>query len=90
MSYWEELLEYFSKFNNRLYNNISPKSDHWLNTGSGISGCAYTLLFLQKELRVEFAMGRSNAEENKLLFDFLVSINSKLKKYLDNLWSGYV
>ncbi|UIP25040.1 DUF4268 domain-containing protein [Acinetobacter towneri] len=44
MSYWEELLEYFSKFNNRLYNNISPKSDHWLNTGSGISGCAYTLL----------------------------------------------
>ncbi|OUY07806.1 DUF4268 domain-containing protein [Acinetobacter populi] len=68
--YWELLLKYFSKFNNSLYNNISPKSDHWLNTGSGISGCVYTLLFLQKELRVEFAMGRSNAEENKLLFDF--------------------
>ncbi|RZG76026.1 DUF4268 domain-containing protein [Acinetobacter wuhouensis] len=68
--YWEQLLEYFSKLNNHLYNNISPKNDHWLNTGSGISGCVYTLLFLQKELRVEFAMGRSKAEENKLLFDF--------------------
>ncbi|MCO8092519.1 MULTISPECIES: DUF4268 domain-containing protein [Acinetobacter] len=80
--YWEGLLEYFSKFNNRLYNNISPKSDHWLNTGSGISGCAYTLLFLQKELRVEFAMGRSNAEENKLLFDFF----SKHKQQIEEVF----
>ena len=68
--YWSQLLVSFEESGNELYSNINAKSDHWLNTGSGISGCAFTLIFLQEMLRVEFSIGRSNTIENKLLFDF--------------------
>lgn len=25
-----------------LFRNVSPSKEHWLNTGSGITGCPYT------------------------------------------------
>jgi len=50
--YWEHALEVFQSSPCTLYNNISPSKDHWLSAGSGLSGCPYALIFLQKELRV--------------------------------------
>ncbi|RAU19914.1 hypothetical protein DN062_02245 [Nitrincola tibetensis] len=69
--YWEQLLEVFQKSPCQLYNNISPSKDHWLSAGSGLSGCPYNLIFLQKEIRVEFSISRSQTEENKFIFDCL-------------------
>lgn len=69
--YWERALEAFQKSSCQLYNNISPSKDHWLSAGSGISGCPYNLIFLQKELRVELWISRGITEENKYLFDLL-------------------
>lgn len=69
--YWERALDVFQKSSCQLYNNISPSKDHWLSAGSGLSGCPYNLIFLQKELRVELWISRSVAEENKFLFDVL-------------------
>ncbi|GHX86967.1 MULTISPECIES: DUF4268 domain-containing protein [Morganellaceae] len=69
--YWERALEAFQKSACQLYNNISPSKDHWLSAGSGLSGCPYNLIFLQKELRVELWISRGVTEENKYLFDFL-------------------
>ncbi|MGR2948102.1 DUF4268 domain-containing protein [Vibrio vulnificus] len=69
--YWERALEAFQKSSCQLYNNISPSKDHWLSAGSGLSGCPYNLIFLQKELRVEFWISRGVTEENKYLFDLL-------------------
>ncbi len=77
--YWTHLLEYFEKTHNNMYTNISPKDDHWLNTGSGISGCAFTLIYLQKMLRVEFSMGRGSAWENKVLFDYFESHKTQIE-----------
>ncbi|HCB1586608.1 TPA: DUF4268 domain-containing protein [Citrobacter freundii] len=69
--YWECALEAFQKSSCQLYNNISPSKDHWLSAGSGLSGCPYNLIFLQKELRVELWISRGVTEENKYLFDLL-------------------
>ena len=69
--YWERALEAFQKSSCQLYNNISPSKDHWLSAGSGLSGCPYNLIFLQKELRVELWISRGVTEENKYLFDLL-------------------
>lgn len=69
--YWERALEAFQISSCQLYNNISPSKDHWLSAGSGLSGCPYNLIFLQKELRVELWISRGVTEENKYLFDLL-------------------
>ncbi|HDY7894799.1 TPA: DUF4268 domain-containing protein [Vibrio vulnificus] len=69
--YWEQALEVFQKSNCNLYDNISTTKDHWLCAGSGVTGCPFSLIFNQKELRVELWLSRSNGEENKWLFDQL-------------------
>lgn len=71
MAYWEQLLEVFQPSNCTLYDNISPAKGHWLAAGSGLGGCTYTLIFLNRELRVELYISRSNQAENKFVFDFL-------------------
>lgn len=71
--YWEQALEAFQKSPCQLYNNISPSKDHWLSAGSGLSGCPYNLIFLQKEIRVELSISRGQTEDNKFIFDCLLS-----------------
>ena len=71
LAFWEEALEEFRNSECTLYNNISARTDHWLSAGSGVSSCPFTLIFGQKEVRVELWLGRSNAKENKFLFNEL-------------------
>lgn len=78
--YWENALEVFQNSPCTLYNNISPSKDHWLSAGSGLSGCPYALIFLQKELRVEISIARSLTEENKFIFDFLNDKKAKIEE----------
>lgn len=70
--YWEQALEVFQKSPCQLYNNISTTKDHWLCAGSGVTGCPFSLIFNQKELRVELWLSRANSVENKWLFDELI------------------
>ena len=78
--YWEKALEVFQNSHCKLYNNISPSKDHWLSAGSGLSGCPYALIFLQKELRVEVSIARASQEENKFVFDFLHHRKDKIEE----------
>lgn len=78
--YWELALEVFQNSHCKLYNNISPSKDHWLSAGSGLSGCPYALIFLQKELRVEVSIARASQEENKFVFDFLHHRKDKIEE----------
>ena len=77
--YWQQLLEVFQSSSCNLYNNISASNDHWLSAGSGLSGCPYTLIFLQKELRVELTISRRVTEENKFLFDYLFDLKGQIE-----------
>lgn len=70
-AYWEQLLEVFQNSACTLYNNISASKDHWLSAGSGVRSCPYSLIFGQKELRVELWIAKSEAEKNTFLFEHI-------------------
>ncbi|EMI4402065.1 DUF4268 domain-containing protein [Vibrio parahaemolyticus] len=76
--YWEQVLEAFQKSRCELYDNISTSKDHWLCAGSGVTGCPFSLIFNQKELRVELWLSRANSEENKWMFDELVKHRTQI------------
>ncbi|MCY4259042.1 MAG: DUF4268 domain-containing protein, partial [Rhodobacteraceae bacterium] len=69
--YWEMTLEALKEAGITLYQNISPSKNHFLVAGSGMALCVYSLIFTKSEIRVQFIFGRTNAAENKPLFDRL-------------------
>ena len=79
LAYWEKALETFHSSHCSLFNNISPGKDHWLSAGSGVSGCPYNLIFLQKEIRVELWIAKAQGEENTFIFDYLESHKSSIE-----------
>ena len=70
-AFWTKALEELRARNVSRFENISPSTDHWLSCATGVSGCAYSLIFLKNEARVELSLQRSVTEENKWIFDRL-------------------
>lgn len=70
-AFWTEVLEQLRARNVSRFENISPSNNHWLGCATGVSGCAYNLIFSRKEARVELWLARSDADENKWIFDQL-------------------
>ena len=69
-AFWTRTLEELRRRGVSRYENISPSKDHWLASATGVSGCAYNLIFSKNEARVELYLQRSQAE-NKWIFDRL-------------------
>lgn len=78
-AYWGQALEALRRAGLPLYQNISPTRDHWISAATGISGCAYNLVFGKYEVRVELYIGRSQAAENKWLFDKLLASKEEIE-----------
>lgn len=72
-AFWEKVLEAFREAGLERWQNISPSRDHWLTSSIGVSGCILVLIFLRQEIRVELQLNRSEASENKWLFDQLAT-----------------
>ena len=70
-AFWTLTLEALGERNVSLFENVNPSKDHWLNCGTGVSGCSYTLIFARNQARVELGLTRSDRSENKWLFDRL-------------------
>ena len=71
--FWTRALEELRARNaiSPRFENISPSRENWLNCGTGVSNCVYSLFFLKSEARVELRLERSDAGENKWIFDQL-------------------
>lgn len=69
--FWQLMLAYFKQNNLTLYQNVNPTRDHWLNAGSGISGCVYQAIFSKTEVRADIYINGISKEKNKHLFDYL-------------------
>lgn len=67
--FWTRTLEKLRADGITLFANISPGRDHWLNAGSGVRGCPFTMIFARDEVRVELNLARSDRNDNKRLFD---------------------
>lgn len=79
LAFWERALNAFKTSSCDLFDNINPTKDNWLNAGSGVRSCPYTLIFGTKESRVELGLNRTSAEENKIIFDYLNSHKEQIE-----------
>lgn len=68
--YWQQLLPLLNHTN--LFDNVSPSKDHWLSTGAGIGGLAYTLIITKSHIRIELGISTSSQEKNKAYFKKLL------------------
>jgi hypothetical protein len=84
LAFWEQTLEAMKHSSTTLFNNISPTKDHWLNAGSGIGSVPFTLIFSNKEVRVELNMMRSETSENKFIFDQLYKKRTMIEAQFGN------
>lgn len=79
--FWHKLLPYFNTksdlFSGR--NLELNQYDHWLSTGSGISGCPYSFIVTKNYCSVEFALSSSEKEYNKKAFDFFYSLKTEIE-----------
>ncbi|MFQ6756777.1 DUF4268 domain-containing protein [Cereibacter sphaeroides] len=69
--FWGMALERLRADGVGIYRNINPARGHWLAAGSGVRSCPFQMIFSGDEARVELSLNRSEAQENKWLFDQL-------------------
>lgn len=69
--FWKQLFPLIE--NTELFNNVNPTKDHWISSGAGISGLAYTFVITGKYVRIELSISSSNKEQNKKYFKNLIS-----------------
>lgn len=79
LKFWEQMLAHFRKNNLQLYQNINPTKDHWLNAGSGLRGCAFSIIFGKNETRTDIYISRASKDENKEIFDFFHSKKDEIE-----------
>jgi hypothetical protein len=76
--YWQQLLPLLNDTN--LFGNVSPSKDHWLSTGAGIGGLAYTLIITKSHIRIELGISTSSKEKNKAYFKKLLKSKETVEK----------
>jgi len=64
--YWQQILPLLKHTN--LFTNVNPSKDHWLSTGAGIGGLAYTLIITKSNIRIELGISTASKEKNKSYF----------------------
>lgn len=64
--YWQQLLPLIE--NTDLFSNVNPTKDHWLSTGAGTAGVAYTFVISKTYVRIELTILNSSKEINKMYF----------------------
>ncbi|MES2666900.1 MAG: DUF4268 domain-containing protein [Pseudomonadota bacterium] len=85
LQFWAKALERLRADGVGLFANISPTRDHWLNAGSGLGGCPYTIIFGRDEARVEFSLSRFDGADNKRLFDLLFTQRQEIEAAFGNV-----
>lgn len=78
-AFWHQTLEALEKAGVELYGNVSPSRDHWLSTGSGLSGVHYSMIFCHDFISVQFVFDGAK-ERNKALFDHLHARRAEIEK----------
>lgn len=78
--YWGELLEQFKKVSSRLFKNVNPSKDHWLSSGSGVSGITFTFVVTTSYANVELSISKPEAEINKEIYDKLFTEKDVIEK----------
>ncbi|OWV85666.1 hypothetical protein ATY75_24420 [Rhizobium sp. N122] len=87
LQFWARALERLRADGITLFANVNPSRDHWLNAGSGVGGCPFTMVFARDEVRVEVNLARADRDQNKWLFDRLEADRSAFEARLGGAMS---
>lgn len=71
-AFWTKTLDALRARGVTRYESISPSRQYWLASPTGVSGCGYNMIFGKYLGRVELYLGRTQATENKWIFDQLI------------------
>lgn len=77
--FWLLFLEAMQASTCRLYDRVSPTTDHWLSAGTGLGGVRYTAVFCKDFMRLEIGISRGDRAENKAVFDTLLQRRNELE-----------
>jgi uncharacterized protein with ParB-like and HNH nuclease domain len=80
--YWQQLLPLLQDTN--LFENVSPSKDHWLSTGAGIGGLAFTLIITKSHIRIELGISTSSKDKNKAYFKTLFKSKEAIEQAFGN------
>jgi len=83
LKYWTKFLRVIND-KSSLFRNVSPSKDNWLSCGVGHGGLAYTLVITGHFARVELWINRGTKEENKRIFDRILSHKQNIESILGN------
>ncbi|HKK59728.1 MAG TPA: DUF4268 domain-containing protein [Salinivirga sp.] len=76
--YWQHILQKIE--NTHLFENVSASKDHWLSTGAGKAGIAYTMVVSRNFARIELTIGSSSKEKNKKYFKNLFNHKTEIEE----------
>jgi hypothetical protein len=80
LDFWALFLQDI-KGKSKLFQNSNPTKDHWLVAGgTGIAGVSFQPVVTYASVAVHLVFGRSNASENKGLFDSLIGYKTEIEK----------
>jgi hypothetical protein len=83
LDFWKTLLKQFNSKTD-IFQTISPSKDSWIGLGAGISGIAFNFVVSHTYARTELWIMRSNADENKFVFDSLHKQKAELDTKFGN------
>lgn len=78
LKFWENFIN-FSNSKNNLFSNNSPSKESWIGKGIGMSGVNMNIVVSNSYCRSEIIINRGSKEENKDLFDFLISLKESIE-----------
>lgn len=76
--FWQQLLPHIKQID--LFKSIKPSKDHWLSSGSGVTGVSYTLVITKTCSRVELDLMTSSKDLNKSYFRQLFAQKDAIEK----------
>lgn len=78
--FWQQLLVVFNDRSSQ-FQNVSPSTtDHWLSSGSGVSGAPFTFVITQSYCAVETMINIGDMEENKQFFDVIYNKKEEIEE----------
>ena len=77
--YWAELLEKFNSIS-KQFQNVNPSTDHWLSSGSGVSGIPFSFVVTKTYVSVEVLINHGDKEINEVIFDLLYNNRDKIEQ----------
>ncbi len=79
LEFWKQLLER-ARAKTPLHAHIAPGTENWISASAGKSGLGFNYVVRMEDARVELYIDRTDAEQNKQIFDALYERKAEIEQ----------